>query len=179
MKSLNHYIVAAPAYAVIAVLMMATAQAADDGPIARRGKYLVDVATCGDCHTPRNSAGDPDPDRLLGGSDTAIEQPGQGAFVAGNITPDQETGIGMWSEDEIATALEVFGERPNHTMLQPHIHSKGYASFDKEDRTAIAKYLKSIPPVKNTVHGPFKPGDKVPTYYLIRRLDPGATVQQQ
>jgi hypothetical protein len=176
MKSLNHSIVAVQTYAVIAVLMIVTAKAADDDDIVR-GKYLVDIATCGDCHTPRTFAGDPDPDRLLGGSDTAIEQPGQGAFVAGNITPDQETGIGRWSIDEIVTVLE-FGERPDHTLLQPRIHSKGYAGFHKDDFTAIAKYLRSIPPVKNPVPGPFKPGDKVTTY-LIRRLDPGATVQQQ
>jgi mono/diheme cytochrome c family protein len=179
MKSLNRYIAAVQIYAVIAVLMIATAKAADDDEIAR-GKYLVEIATCGDCHTPLASTGDPgapDPERLLAGSDTAIEQPGQGAFVGGNITPDQETGIGRWSPEQIVTTLQT-GYRPDGTPLQPHIHSKGYTAFTKEDLMAIAAYLKSIPAVKNQVHGPFSPGDKVTTYFLIRRLPPGETVQQ-
>jgi mono/diheme cytochrome c family protein len=174
MKSLNHYIVAAQTYAVIAVLMMTSAQGADGDGIAR-GKYLVAIATCGDCHTPGVFADNPDLTRFLGGSDTAFEVPTVGAFVGGNITPDQETGIGSWSIEQIVTTLQT-ETRPDGSPLPPGIHSKGYRFIAKEDLTAIAMYLRSIPAVKNRVPGPFNSGEKVTTS-LIRQLPPGETAQ--
>jgi mono/diheme cytochrome c family protein len=174
MKSLIRYIVAAQTYTVIAALMMATAQGGDDDEIAR-GKYLVAIATCGNCHTPGVFADNPDLTRFLGGSDTAFEVPTVGAFVGGNITPDQETGIGSWSIEQIATTLQT-ETRPDGSPLPPGIHSKGYTLISKEDLTAIAMYLKSIPAVKNKVPGPFNPGDKVTTS-LMRQLPPGEKAQ--
>ena len=79
---------------------------ADDAQIAR-GKYLVGIAGCNDCHTPGYFFGKPDMARFLGGSDVGFEIPGLGVFVGRNITPDKETGIGNWTDDEIITALQT------------------------------------------------------------------------
>ena len=62
-----------------------------------RGKYLVVVAGCNDCHTPGFFLGNPDMAKYLGGSDVAFEIPGLGVFNGRNITPDKETGIGAWT----------------------------------------------------------------------------------
>jgi hypothetical protein len=55
-------------------------------------------------------------------------------------------------------------------------YSRGYKTISKEDVTAIATYLKSVPAVNNTVAGPFKSGEKVTTS-LIRQLPPGENAQ--
>jgi mono/diheme cytochrome c family protein len=174
MKSLTHFVIPAQAYAVIALLVMPTTQAADENETAR-GQYLVAIATCSDCHTPGVFSGNPDLTRFLGGSDTAFEVPGVGAFVGGNITPDKETGIGNWSIEQIVTTLQT-EERPDGSLLPPGMHPKGYRRISKQDLTAIAAYLKSIPVVKNRVDGPFNAGEKVTTS-LIRHLPPGETAQ--
>ena len=77
---------------------------ADDAQIAR-GKYLVSIAGCSDCHTPGGMLGDPDMKRYLGGSDVGFSIPGQGVFVGQNLTPDTETGLGKWTADQIVTAF--------------------------------------------------------------------------
>src|ERR1043165_2312861 len=85
--------------AIAATMTMAlplSATAADPAAVAR-GKYLVNIAGCNDCHTPGYFFGKPDMARFLGGSDVGFEIPGQGVFVGSNITPDKETGIGTWS----------------------------------------------------------------------------------
>jgi len=174
MKSLNRRIIAVLTSAAVVGVVTTSARAADDDKIAR-GEYLTAVATCSDCHTPGVFADNPDHTRFLGGSDTAFEVPGLGAFVGGNLTPDQKTGIGKWTIDQIVTTLQT-EMRPDGTALPPGIHSKGYKSFSKEDLTAISTYLKSIAAVNNEVPGPFKPGEKVTTS-LIRQLPPGATAQ--
>ena len=70
---------------------------ADDAPVAR-GRYLVTIAGCSDCHTPGALLGAPDMKRYLGGSDVGFSIPGQGVFVGQNLTPDKETGLGQWTD---------------------------------------------------------------------------------
>jgi mono/diheme cytochrome c family protein len=145
---------------------------ADEAEIAR-GKYLVTIAGCNDCHTPGYFFGQPDMARFLGGSEVAFEIPGLGAFVGPNITPDAATGIGNWSTDEIVTALQT-GMRPDGRQLAPIMPWHAFANLTKDDVTAIAAFLKSIPPVDNKVPGPFGPGEKV-TAFVFRILPPGET----
>jgi mono/diheme cytochrome c family protein len=136
-----------------------------------RGKYLVSLAGCNDCHTPGYFFGKPDAARYLAGSDVAFEIPGLGAFAGSNITPDQETGIGSWTIEQIVTALQT-GNRPDGRVLAPIMPWRSFAGLSKADATAIGAYLKSIPPVKNQVAGPFAPGDKIAAF-LFRILPPG------
>ena len=159
--------------AAIAVLAILLAAACSKGPETDRGKYLVTIAGCNDCHTPGYFFGKPDMTRFLGGSDVGFEIPGLGAFAGRNITPDKETGIGNWTTDQIVTALQT-GKRPDGRVLAPIMPWHAFANFTKDDVTAIALYLQSLPAVKNAVPGPFGPGQQVP-FFLFRILPPGQT----
>lgn len=68
--------------AIIAVVPVVLAQAAD--PQVERGKYLVQLGGCFDCHTPGYFFGHPDMTKYLGGSDVGFAIPGLGVFVAPN-----------------------------------------------------------------------------------------------
>ena len=59
--------------------------------------------------------------------------------------------------------------------LAPSMPWRDFAALSPEDATAIAVYLKSLPPVSHRVAGPFKPGQKV-TSFLYRIVPPGASV---
>jgi mono/diheme cytochrome c family protein len=63
-----------------------------------RGKYLTTFGGCHDCHTPGYFFGKPDMARFLGGSDVGFEIPGLGTLHGPNLTPDEATGLGSWSE---------------------------------------------------------------------------------
>jgi len=119
---------------------------------AARGEYLVRaVAHCGECHSPRTMTQATDNSRFLGGNATGPE----GAAMP-NITPDPDTGIGKWSEEEIADYL-ASGNKPDGDVaggLMAEVIEgtlAGYKDLTKADRLAIAKYLKTVPPVKNRV----------------------------
>ena len=68
------------------LLAPVVAQAADPATVAR-GKYLVTIASCHDCHTPGYFLGKPDTARYLGGSDVGFELPGLGTFLGPNAMP--------------------------------------------------------------------------------------------
>jgi mono/diheme cytochrome c family protein len=137
-----------------------------------RGHYLVVVAGCNDCHTPGFFLGAPDTAKYLGGSDVGFEIPGLGVFPGRNITPDKETGIGNWTDNQIATALTT-GTRPDGRQLAPIMPYASFTDMTKEDLAAMIAFLRSIPAVKNNVAGPFKPGEKV-SIFTFRIEPPGA-----
>ncbi|HLH49405.1 MAG TPA: cytochrome c, partial [Roseiarcus sp.] len=62
-----------------------SAPAAAETPV-ERGKYLVTIGGCSDCHTPGSFLGKPDAERYLGGSDVGFAIPGMGVFVGRNLT---------------------------------------------------------------------------------------------
>lgn len=126
-----------------------------DDPQIMRGKYLVTIGGCSDCHTPGHFFGTPDMSRFLGGSDVGFEIPGQGVFVGPNITPDKETGIGSWTREQIVTAIQA-GQRPDGRMLAPVMPWQAFAQLTADDATAIAAFLQNLDPVRNQVPGPFR-----------------------
>jgi mono/diheme cytochrome c family protein len=118
-------------------------------PEWNRGAYLVlALAHCAECHTPRN---------FMGGLQTSMAFAGTADGPDGdrvpNITPDPETGIGKWSESDIADALELGlnpdGEPLGNSMAEVVRHST--AKLTPADRKAIAVYLRSLPPIRNQV----------------------------
>lgn len=151
-----------------AVFMLPKARA--ESPV-ERGAYLVVIAGCNDCHTPGFFFGKPDKDKFLGGSDVGFEIPGLGVFNGRNITPDKETGIGAWTDEQIATAITT-GVRPDGRHLAPIMNYAAFTHMTKEDVAAVVAYLRSIPPVHNKVPGPFKPGEKV-SIFTFRIEPPG------
>lgn len=114
-----------------------------------RGRYLVErVSICGDCHTPRNSLGIPNRKLYMAGAKGGV----LGEDVT-NITPDQETGIGGWSREDIAELI-LTGNKPDGDYVQglmAEVIEAGYHKMTREDALAIADYLKSIPAIKNKV----------------------------
>ena len=156
-----------------ALLLLPRAQAESQ---LDRGKYLVVVASCNDCHTPGFFLGKPDMAKYLGGSDVGFEIPGLGVFAGRNITPDKETGIGNWTDEQIATAITT-GKRPDGRQLAPIMPYAAFSYMTKEDVAAIVAFLRSVPPVKNEVAGPFKPGEKV-SIFTFRVLPPGQTAME-
>src|SRR5271157_3669167 len=133
--------------------------AADEAQVAR-GRYLVVVAGCSDCHTPGALIGAPDMKRYLGGSDVGFSIPGQGVFVGSNLTPDADTGLGKWTADQVVTAIRK-GKRPDGSDLSGVMPSASFAHLTDDDVYAIAAFLKNLPPVSNKIVS-YKSSDKVP-----------------
>ena len=133
---------------------LVSARSAD--PQVERGKYLVAIGGCTDCHTPGHFLGHPDLTRYLGGSDVGFGIPERGVFVAPNLTADKETGLGSWTEQQIVTAITT-GVRPDGRILAPIMPWQGLSHLTKSDALAIAAFLKSLPVVKHQVPGPFGP----------------------
>jgi mono/diheme cytochrome c family protein len=135
-----------------------------------RGKYLTSIIPCTDCHTPGTFLGHPDMKRYLGGSDVGFEVPGLGVFYGSNITPDDETGIGKWTKEQIATAITT-GKTPDGRILAPPMPVESFKHLTHRDALAIAAYLKTLPPIKHKVPGPFGVGEK-PTSFVYQVLPP-------
>ena len=158
-----------------ALQMTASAETSASAAI-ERGKHLVTLSLCTDCHTPGYLRGMPDMARYLGGSETGFEMAGLGVFHGPNLTPDPETGLGKWTEEQIVTAFTT-GVRPDGRELAPIMPFHAFAAFPRDDAFAIAAYLKSLPPVVNDVPGPFGPNE-TPTGYVLRVHAPDPTPQQ-
>lgn len=111
---------------------------------AARGQQLVALTNCGGCHTPKNEDGSAKADMLLAGSPLREE-------FASNLTPDPETGIGNWSEAEIAHFL-LMGMYPDGSQVEGAMAQqieRRFSQLTESDANAIAAYLKSIPAVVN------------------------------
>lgn len=121
-----------------------------------RGKYLVSIIGCSDCHTPGGFSPKPDMKRFLGGSDSEFNLAGLGVFTPPNLTPDKATGLGSWTTDQIATAITT-GVRPDGRILAPAMPWPDFANLTRSDAQAIAVYLKSLPAISNKVPGPAGP----------------------
>jgi mono/diheme cytochrome c family protein len=151
-----------PAFvAAIAVILFHTNLAGAESLQLARGKYLVQLGGCNDCHTAGYLLGKVDMSRYLGGSDVGFEVPGVGVVVAPNLTPDNDTGLGKWTKQEIVTAIRT-GVRPDGRILSPIMPWPAFATLTDADAGAIADFLKSLQPIIHKVPGPFGPTDKAP-----------------
>ena len=143
-----------------------------------RGKYLVETSGCHDCHTPwkmgaqgpepdmtRALSGHPDdmklgpPPKLSGGwewmgagSNTAFAGPWGISYTA-NLTPDNNVGIGIWTEEMFVRAIRTgkhMGEASSRPILPP-MPWPAYRNMSDADLKAIYAYLRTVPPSKNRV----------------------------
>lgn len=110
----------------------------------QRGEYLVNnLEHCGTCHTPRNLTQGLDKKKYLSGAPL-------GKWYAPNITPDNDSGIGRWSESDIVTYLRtgMLDKRAyaGGPMAEAVAHSTRYLS--DSDLIAMAAYLKVVPIIK-------------------------------
>jgi mono/diheme cytochrome c family protein len=107
-----------------------------------KGRYLTTVADCYACHTVPN-AGKP----FAGGR--AIETP-FGIITSSNITPDADTGIGAWSDEQFDNAVRK-GVRPDGSRLYPAMPYPAYTKMSRDDVLAIRAYLATVEPVHQPV----------------------------
>jgi hypothetical protein len=150
---------------------------------AERGKYLVTIMGCNDCHTPfKMGANGPEPDmtRMLSGhpqslimppppalgngpwgwagavTNTAFAGPWGVSFTA-NLTPDAETGLGSWNEKTFLTALRTGRHEGRGRRILPPMPYPFISKATDEDLRAIFAYLQSLPAIHNQVPQPVEP----------------------
>jgi mono/diheme cytochrome c family protein len=132
-----------------------------------RGAYLAQVGNCIGCHTARGGRPYAGGHRLV----TSI-----GTFITPNITPDSQTGIGHWNENDLWRALHD-GKGRHGTPLYPAFPYTEYTKVTREDSNAIFAYLQSLPPIqqKNPPSEIYFPFNLRPLIYIWRALyfDPG------
>lgn len=157
--------------------------------MVERGHYLVTMIGCNDCHTPKVFAGggmSPDETRLLSGHPQALGlppytpdlvAPGQwllfnqhltaavgpwGVSFAANLTPDEETGLGDWTEEEFIATMRTGTHRGIGRPILPPMPWFNLAQANDQDLKAIFAYLQSIPAISNQVPDPIEPPASVP-----------------
>jgi mono/diheme cytochrome c family protein len=161
------------------------AAAGDPAPDARvqRGRYLVTLGGCNDCHTPlkmgpngpeldlaRKLSGHPEAmvmppaPRLppgpwmatVGATMTAWSGPWGTSFTA-NLTPDEETGLGRWSERNFVDTIRNGRHLGQGRALLPPMPMPSFELLSDADLGDVFAYLRSIPAVKNRVPAPIPP----------------------
>lgn len=129
------------AAAAIGAAVLAPGAAAQDDAALARGEYVFRAAGCESCHTDRAGGGE----WLAGGR--VLETP-VGRFVSPNITPDPETGIGGWSEADLARALR-HGIAPDGWHYYPAFPYPAYSGMTDADIGDLKAFLDSVPAVRN------------------------------
>ncbi len=149
------------------------------------GEHLVITSVCDDCHSPKkytNGMPEPIQDKRLSGHpankklkpyDQATIKAGYvlgnedftawigpwGTSFAANLTPDKETGIGNWKEENFFRAMREgkYHGLEDSRMLLPPMPWPNFAKFTDDELRAIFTYLQSLPAVKNAVPAPIPP----------------------
>ena len=150
--------------------------AVKDSSTIHRGRYLVtSLGHCGDCHS---SLSDSD---LINQSETVPMSGGKifsiplGSIQSPNITPDKETGIGDFSDKQIAVALR-YGIGHDNRALIPFMN---YQSLADNDMTAVVSYLRSLTPVKRKIQNrKFSPIGYIANAFSIKPVGPAFTPEK-
>lgn len=123
----------------------------------RRGEYLVHAMMCGLCHNQVDKTGiyRTDAAYLAGGMSVGLYP--HGFFVSRNLTGDPETGLGRWSEEQVADAIRN-GRAPTRTLNVVAMPWNLFHALTMEDSLAIAAYLKSLPAFRNAIPPPLRYG---------------------
>lgn len=136
------------AAAVLFATSSASSAAIAETPL-ERGTYLMQsIVACGNCHTPKGPTGDI-PGMELAGMSPFEDTPDFTAHSP-NITPDKETGIGNWTDDQIIVAIRE-GKRPDGSIIGPPMPIGLYRGLSDTDVKAIVAYLRSVKPIKNKI----------------------------
>jgi mono/diheme cytochrome c family protein len=112
--------------------------------LVERGAYLAILGNCAGCHTAPGGAA------YAGGRGLSTPF---GIVHAGNLTPDEQTGLGRWSADDFWRALHHGRSRDGRRLL-PAFPYTAFTHVRREDSDALYAYLRSLPPVQrpNTAH---------------------------
>jgi mono/diheme cytochrome c family protein len=137
------------ASAVVLMAVAACAGTAHSQTPLERGTYLMrSIVACGNCHTENTPQG-PKPGMELAGG-TKIEEPNLFIAAVPNITPDPETGIGKWTDQQIIASIRE-GRRPDGSIIGPPMPIGLYRGLSDEDVQAIVAYMRTVKPVVHKV----------------------------
>ncbi len=153
--------------AAAAVAALATPTLADG--LVERGRYLATIMDCTGCHTDGALAGAPNPERHLAGSQVGFGIPGLGVVYPPNLTPDPQTGLASWTEEDLVRVLRT-GVRPDGRGLVPVMPWPSYSALTDEDMRALVAYLRSLPPTHHKVPPMAGPSDVPGGPYLTVRM---------
>jgi mono/diheme cytochrome c family protein len=109
-----------------------------------RGKALAEAADCAGCHTA-------DPAKPFAGG-KRIDTP-FGGIYSPNLTPDRDTGLGAWSDDDFRRALRD-GVAPDGSRYYPAFPYPYFTKLTREDIAAIRAYLETLAPVHSITPSP-------------------------
>ena len=119
------------------------------------GKYLVNAASCKDCHTKFEKGKYVEGMMYAGGREFVMPF---GAIQSTNLTPDAETGIGNWTKEAFITRFKAYdptgGYEPNEVQSNEFntiMPWTMYAGMTVQDLSAIYDYLHSLKPINNTI----------------------------
>jgi mono/diheme cytochrome c family protein len=161
------------ATALLGSASRADAQAASGN--VERGRYLVTITGCHDCHSPKVQGMDPDLTRALSGRPATTPLPSAtktevhaspdltawtgpwGFSVASNLTPDAATGLGTRYTETSFIATMRTGKKPNGTPIMPPMPSVVYQNMTDDDLRAIFAYLRTMKPIRNAVFAGLTP----------------------
>jgi mono/diheme cytochrome c family protein len=119
-----------------------------------RGRYLANAMLCPLCHTPISARdGSYDTSLFLAGGMRVSAYP-WGVWYSRNLTPDPDTGLGRWSEDEIVQAFTRGVARDGRRLDPMAMPWPWFSRLTPDDAQAIAVYLKALPPIPNAVPAP-------------------------
>jgi hypothetical protein len=142
----------------------------------KRGEYIVRTAGCHDCHTPwKMGPNGPEPDmsRMLSGhpetmqltpppalsgtwgwaaavTNTAFAGP-WGISYTMNLTPDRNTGLGIWTEEMFVNAIRSGRHMGVSRPINPPMPWPAYRNLTDDDLKAVYAYLRTIPPIVNHI----------------------------
>lgn len=127
-------------------------------PVAH-GAYLTSLMHCAACHTPMGPKGLDMSKAFSGGMELEIPMLGEGKLYTANLTPDEKTGIGNWSDEEIIASMKEMKKRDGRIIVGPMaMYQRGWFELKDEDAKAITAFLRSLPPIVNEVpKSTFKP----------------------
>ena len=162
-----YFSAAATVAATLALSTPAFAQA--NNTAVDRGRYLVRITGCHDCHSPKVQGMTPNLDLALSGRPASTQLPTEtktevhaspdltawtgpwGFSVASNLTPEPTTGIGTRYNEASFIATMRTGKKPNGTPIMPPMPSDVYQNMTDDDLKAIFAYLRTLKPIKNAV----------------------------
>jgi mono/diheme cytochrome c family protein len=141
-----------------------------DAARVNHGRYLVEIAGCAACHTDGALIGEPSTARPLAGSYLGIAYTNPfralpGIAYPSNLTPDARTGLGNWSDAQIAAAIRSgdLTSGPGHLIVMSW---PLYQHMSDDDVNSIVMYLRSIPPIEHQVPKRVAPGTRATTPYV-------------
>lgn len=142
MRKISAFLLLGAALAVTSSAVVAAESDQQKFEQIEHGRYLATLADCVACHT-KQEGGKP----FAGGR--PLETP-FGIIVTPNITPDRETGIGNWTDEQFDNAVRR-GIRADGSRLFPAMPYIFYTKMSRDDVTSIRAYLATLPPVNNPV----------------------------